>query len=345
MCRARPRCSSSARSPSSPTSESFIDRANERPNVAGGADDSDSFRPGTDALRRVRRIDAADCHDRNRHCATDRAQPVQANRRVRVRLRRGRPDRTGADVVRAAPLPQPSFLNVRRRQPEDQPVRLRLVRARIVAAEMDTVGAEHERRLDVVVDDERNTMPRAEAARRAAALDDVDPRHVLQPPLHHRCAGFDRKARGLELVDEDVQPHEIFACESSVPGSRFASASYSPTWNVPGPRASRAASSAATPNAASASAAASSGASRLTARKQPVNALAMQPVPVTAASSSWPFATVSTELPSETWSTSPRILLAVSVRYRVAPAPTGSSTTGTPPPFAAFPASSIASTQ
>ena len=36
---------------------------------------------------------------------------------------------------------------------------------------------------------------------------------------------------------------------------------------------------------------------------------------------------------------------AVSVRYVVAPAPTGSSTTGTPRSFAARPASSIASTQ
>ncbi len=36
---------------------------------------------------------------------------------------------------------------------------------------------------------------------------------------------------------------------------------------------------------------------------------------------------------------------AVSVRYRVAPAPTGSSTTGTPAWFAALPAASMASTQ
>ena len=37
--------------------------------------------------------------------------------------------------------------------------------------------------------------------------------------------------------------------------------------------------------------------------------------------------------------------MAVSVRKRVAPAPTGSSTTGTPAAFAAFPASSIDSIQ
>ena len=129
-------------------------------------------------------------------------------------------------------------------------------------------------------------------------------------------------------------------------------------------------------------------------------AVAMQPVPLTVPSSSWPFATEISRVPSETWSTGPvtavtqpssvaaaiassepevlapidstprisacrpasvassaglprttaisassRILFAVSVRRRVAPAPTGSSTTGTPAWFAAFAASSIASIQ
>ena len=43
--------------------------------------------------------------------------------------------------------------------------------------------------------------------------------------------------------------------------------------------------------------------------------------------------------------TSSRIRFAVSVRYVVAPAPTGSSTIGTPSSFAVRPAASIASTQ
>ena len=136
------------------------------------------------------------------------------------------------------------------------------------------------------------------------------------------------------------------------------------------------------------------------ARKQPVIADDMQPVPVTVASSSCPFAIARTRSPSETWSTGPvtdattpsrraasrassaaldaradrldaahlgldaderrhlarvaaqhrhvdssRIRRAVSVRYSVAPAPTGSSTTGIRRAFAAPPASSIASTQ
>jgi len=138
----------------------------------------------------------------------------------------------------------------------------------------------------------------------------------------------------------------------------------------------------------------------VTARKQPVSALEMQPVPVIDAISGWPFAIAITVSPSETWSTGPvtdattsscfaawrassdgspppaidstprtsastptsvatspalprstvtsissRIRFAVSVRYVVAPAPTGSSTTGMPRAFATRPAMSIASTQ
>ena len=66
-----------------------------------------------------------------------------------------------------------------------------------------------------------------------------------------------------------------------------------------------AASSPATPNATSASAAAASGSSPRTPRKQPVIAVAMQPVPVTVPSSSCPLATACTVEPSETWSTGP----------------------------------------
>ena len=126
----------------------------------------------------------------------------------------------------------------------------------------------------------------------------------------------------------------------------------------------------------------------------------MQPVPVTAASSSWPFAIATVRSPFETWSTAPvteatrpRLCaaarassaasppppidstprtsastptsvatspalprstatssssssrFAVAVRYEVAPAPTGSSTTGTPRSLAVAPATSIESIQ
>ena len=47
----------------------------------------------------------------------------------------------------------------------------------------------------------------------------------------------------------DTYVHEIPARESSVPGSRLYSASYSATWKLPGPRAPSAASSPATPKA------------------------------------------------------------------------------------------------
>jgi hypothetical protein len=90
---------------------------------------------------------------------------------------------------------------------------------------MHSVGAEHQRGLDVVVHDERDAVPRAQTARRAPSLDDVHAGDVLEPPLHDRRSTFDGDPRGLELVDDRVQLHEIFARVSSVSGSRAASAS------------------------------------------------------------------------------------------------------------------------
>ena len=84
---------------------------------------------------------------------------------------------------------------------------------------------QHQRSVDVVVHDERDTVTRTEAPRRAAPFDDIDAWHVLEPPLDHRRSTFDREPRGLELVDECVQPHEIRARPSSVSGSSAASAS------------------------------------------------------------------------------------------------------------------------
>src|SRR4029079_19084449 len=69
------------------------------------------------------------------------------------------------------------------------------------------------------------------------------------------------QAAPLELRQQLVLGHNssIRARASRPAGSSAYSASYNRAWNVPGPSAPAAASSAATPNAASASAAASSG--------------------------------------------------------------------------------------
>src|SRR5438105_15629429 len=166
---------------------------------------------------------------------------------------------------------------------------------------MDAVRGEPDRGLHVVVHDERHRQ----LAEGPADFDELVGRRTFAAELHDGGASRDRDLRRLEVLDDRVQPHSTLARTSSVSGSRAASASYKPTWNDPGPCASTAASAAATPKATSASTAASSGASGRTARKQPVIAVAMQPVPVTVPSSSWPFAIAQPRWPSETWSTGP----------------------------------------
>ena len=142
---------------------------------------------------------------------------------------------------------------------------------------MDAVGAERDRRLDVVVDDEG----RAELAKGLPGRDDLG-RRVLQPQLDDGRAALDRRARGLEVLDERVQPHAIDA-RAAVERRRVERRERVVEADVEraGPPRIRAASSPATPKAASASAAASSGSLGLAARKQPVIAVDMQPVPVT----------------------------------------------------------------
>src|SRR6266700_4827450 len=166
---------------------------------------------------------------------------------------------------------------------------------------MDAVGGEPDCGLHVVVHDER----RRQLPKGPAGFDELVRARPLASKLDDSRAAGDRDLRRLEILDDRVQPHSTLARASSVSGSRAASASYNAAWNEPGPCASAAASSAATPKATSASAAASSGASGRTARKQPVIAVAMQPVPVTVPSSSWPFAIAQPRWPSETWSTGP----------------------------------------
>jgi hypothetical protein len=142
----------------------------------------------------------------------------------RVRLGRRRPDRPRADVVRH-PICCTRLVDRRRREAEQQAVALRRLGALVVAAEVDAVRAQHQRGLDVVVHDEGHTVPCAEAARSAPALDHVDARHLLQPPLHDGRAPLDGNPRRLELVDEDVELHEILARPSSDAGSSAARAS------------------------------------------------------------------------------------------------------------------------
>ena len=85
---------------------------------------------------------------------------------------------------------------------------------------MDAVRAERDRRLDVVVDDER----RCQVAEPAAAGDDLGGRR-LHAQLDDRRAGLDRAPRRLEVLDDRVHPHVTFALASSVSGSSAASAS------------------------------------------------------------------------------------------------------------------------
>ena len=88
---------------------------------------------------------------------------------------------------------------------------------------LTTLG--HERCFDVVIHDERDAVTCTQASRRASPLDHVHAWHVLQTPLHDGRAALDRNPRGLQLVNECVELHEILARASSVSGSSAASAS------------------------------------------------------------------------------------------------------------------------
>src|SRR5487761_84899 len=134
------------------------------------------------------------------------------------------------------------------------------------------------------------------------ALDERVLRHDEPFDLRSVVLDPDDEPAALELAEELELLHSssMPVRPSSVAGSSAYSASYRRAWKVPGPAAPAAASSAATPNTASASAAASSGSSGFAARKHPVSADDMQPVPVTVASSASPFDTASTRSPSDT---------------------------------------------
>src|SRR5512132_3380186 len=295
---ASPRRWSSASRPSSPTSESRTELG--RPVCS--ADDSDSGSAGLDARSGIRHVDAADCHDRNRDRLADGAQPLEADCRVGVGLARRHPDWPGTDVGRSFCLGGLGLPDAGCGAAEHETRCEGLYRAWVIAAEVDTVRVERDRGLHVVVDDER----RADPAEPGAPGDDLLGGRSFEPQLDDRGAALRGAARSLEIADERVKPHSsVRARSSNVSGSRLYSASYSPAWKVPGPWAARAAFSPATPKATSASAAASSGAPGFAARKQPVTAVAIQPVPLTVPRSSWPFETAITRSPSETLSVGP----------------------------------------
>src|SRR6185437_11187333 len=101
-------------------------------------------------------------------CA-DLTQACEPDGRIGVRLRRRLPDRTGPDVVRGA-VRLTCLLECRSGEAEQEAVVLHAFRSVVAPAKVYALGAELERSLHVVVDDERHAEPRAQAPRRPAAL-------------------------------------------------------------------------------------------------------------------------------------------------------------------------------
>ncbi len=146
-------------------------------------------------------------------------EPVEPDRRGRVRLGRRRPDRAGADVGGARELGDSRLAPRRSGEAEQEPCRERPLGALVAAAEVDAVGAELERRLDVVVDDEG----RVELPERPPDLDQLRRRRALEAQLDDGRARGDGGLRGREVLDDRVHSHRMRA--SSVSGSSAASAS------------------------------------------------------------------------------------------------------------------------
>ena len=173
--------------------------------------------------RRVRRVDPADRDDRDVDRLADRGEAVEPDRRIGVRLRRRRPDRARADVGRARRSPRCASSTLDAEIPSIGP-RRRARSAPVAAAEVDAVGPERERRLDVVVDDEGRAGSVAEAAGRR--LDDLRVGASLSRSWMTVAPPSTARARGLEVLDDRVQPHSsTFARASSVSGSSAYSAS------------------------------------------------------------------------------------------------------------------------
>ena len=142
---------------------------------------------------------------------------------ARVRLRRRRPDRAGAEVGRARELRHRALAPRRHRDPERDPRLARPLDPGVALAEMDA-GPELERRVDVVVDDQLGGEP----VERPSERDDLRGRRALQPQLHDRRAAGRRAPRAL-LVRRRARAASSRSRPSpapvSVAGSRAASAS------------------------------------------------------------------------------------------------------------------------
>jgi len=95
--------------------------------------------------------------------------------------------------------------------------------AAVFAPEVHAVRVQLQCRLDVVVHHEQ----RRQLAERPSALEELFGRRAFHTQLDDGRAILDRAARGLHVVDEDVQPHasSIRTRASSVAGSRFQRAS------------------------------------------------------------------------------------------------------------------------
>src|SRR5215218_981109 len=214
----RPRRSSSASRPSSPTSASRgIDGRAYGRRLRDGTDDGDAPSAGGDAVRRIRRADSADRHDRNTHRLADRGEAVEADRLVGVGLGRRRPDGARADVAGAAADAVARLIDVRGGDSEQQ---ARAARARltvVVAAEMHTVGAKRERRLDVVVDDEHDARGARHGGDGTTSLDDLGRGQALEAQLDDGRPTVAGTPGGRGVPDDAVELH---APEMRVRGSR-----------------------------------------------------------------------------------------------------------------------------
>jgi hypothetical protein len=86
---------------------------------------------------------------------------------------------------------------------------------------VDAVCAEQDRRLDVIVHNEG----RLELVEGLPGLDELVRGRALAPQLDERGAADDRGLRGLEVLDDRVEPHWTLARASRVTGSSAASSS------------------------------------------------------------------------------------------------------------------------
>ena len=214
--------------------------------------------------------------------------PSRPSGGVGVGLRRRLPDRADAEVVgvgreRLLERSSPSGRAGARPRARSPPV--------VALAEMHAVGAELERRVDVVVDDERRAerarsrrrarRPRRSAPSRAAGRRSRPPRPPRAPSRDPRRS----RAPSRDPARPPVERRRVERRERVVEARRGTS---------PGPCAPRAASSPATPKRDERLDGRLERRVASTARKQPVSADDMQPVPVIDASSGSPFATAAT---------------------------------------------------